>query len=64
MHIRRFAVHKGVAPSYVYIMSNDEVMQYKCNSHLYSARSAYQQIDIYNSEEFGAILFLDYDTSE
>ena len=64
VHIRRFAVHKGIAPNYIYMMSDEEIMQYKCIKHLYSAQSPYQQIDIYDTEEFGAILFLDYDTSK
>ena len=61
---RRFAVYKGVAPHFVYFMFGEEMLQYKFTKHLYSAKSPYQQIDIYDSEELGAVLFLDYDTSE
>lgn len=56
---------KGAAPKSVYFnFGDDEMVQYNFTSHLYSARSPYQQIDVYHSEEFGAVLFLDDDTSK
>lgn len=64
VHIRKFAILKG-SPSFVYTMSSeDEVQQLGVTEHLYSANSPYQQIDIYQTDEFGAVLFLDNDISE
>ena len=63
--VRHFTIVKGAAPNSVYFMvDDDEVQQLKFTSHLYSASSPYQQIDIYDSEEFGSVLFLDHNTSE
>jgi len=46
------------------MISDDEVQQFQFTKSLYSARSSYQQIDIFHSDEFGAMLFLDFVVSE
>ena len=46
------------------MISDDEVQQFQFTKSLYSARSPYQQIDIFHSDEFGAMLFLDFVVSE
>lgn len=56
---------KGAAPDFLYFMIGDvEIEQFKFTRQLYSAHSPYQQIDIYHSDEYGAMLFLDYNTSK
>ena len=62
---RKFSIQKGAAPHVGYFMiSDDEVQQFQFTKRLYSARSQYQQIDIFHSNEFGAMLFLDFVVSE
>ncbi|XP_065919977.1 spermine synthase-like isoform X2 [Dysidea avara] len=57
----KFSIQKGAAPHVGYFMiSDDEVQQFQFTKRLYSARSQYQQIDIFHSNEFGAMLFLDF----
>ena len=59
---RHFTIVKGAAPNSVYSMvDDDEVQQLKFTNHICSARSPYQQIDIYHSDEFGVI---DHNTSK
>ena len=62
---RNFVVVKGAAPHYTYLSFGvNELELFTCTSHPYSARSPYQQIDIYDTVEYGTMLLLDYDTSE
>ncbi|XP_065882284.1 spermine synthase-like [Dysidea avara] len=55
----KFSIQKGTSLVRYCTRYDGQVDQYSFTSQLYSACSPYQQIDIFQSDEYGAILFLD-----